>query len=110
MLLQQLDLSGLEGWCGANHTSVHALLTEYHDIFSLEPWELGCTGLTKHEIWVVDDEPFKERFQRIPPPMVEEVRDHMEEMLEVGAINPSQSPWCNTVMLVRRRTDVCTSV
>ena len=62
MLLQQLDLSGLEEWSGANCVSAHALLTEYHDIFSLEPGELGCTGLAKHEIRVVDDEPFKERF------------------------------------------------
>ena len=100
VLLQQLDLSGLKGWSGANSTSAYALLTEDHDMFSLEPWELGCTSLAKHEIWVVDDEPFKERFQRIWPPMVEEVRVHIEEMLEAGAIHPSQSPWCNTVVLV----------
>ena len=62
MLLQQLDLSGLEGWSGANHSSAHALFTEYHDIFLLEPGELGCTSLLKHEIRVVYDEPFKERF------------------------------------------------
>ena len=67
MLLQQLDVSGQEGYSGANCTSAHALLTEYHDIFSLEPGGLGCTGLAKHDIRVVDDEPFKERFQRIPP-------------------------------------------
>ena len=36
----------------------------------------------KHEIWVVNDEPFKERLWRIPPPMVEEVRAHMKEMLK----------------------------
>ena len=35
--------------------------------------------------------------------MVEEVRTHMKEMLEVGAIHPSQSPWCNAVMLVRKK-------
>ena len=62
MFLQQLDLSGLEGWSGANCISGHALLTEYHDIFLLEPRELGCTSLVKHEIKVVDDKPFKERF------------------------------------------------
>ena len=60
MLLQQLGLSGLEGW--SDHTFTHALLTEYHNIISLEPGELGCTGLAKHEVRVVDDEPFKERF------------------------------------------------
>ena len=55
MLLQQLDLSGLEGWSGANHTSSHALFIEYHNVFLLEPGELGCTNLVKHEIEVVDD-------------------------------------------------------
>ena len=36
--------------------AAHALLAEYHDIFSLEPGELGCTDLAKHEIRVVDNE------------------------------------------------------
>ena len=94
MLLQQLDLSGLYGWSGANCTPAHA---------KLEPRELGCMSITKYEIWLVDVEHFKERFQRIPPIMVEEVRALMKEMLEVGAIHPSQSPWCNTVMLVRKK-------
>ena len=35
---------------------------KYHDIFSLEAGELGCNSLVKHEIRVVYDEPFKERF------------------------------------------------
>ena len=103
MFLQQLGLSRLEGWSGANHASAYALLTEYHDIFLPEPRQLGCTSLAKHEIKVVDDEPFRERFWRIPPPMVEEVRAHMKEMLEAGTTHPSQSPWCNAVMLVRKR-------
>ena len=62
VLLQQLDLSRLEGWSGANHASAHALLTKYHNIFLLEPGEVRCTDLAKHDIKVVDDEPFKERF------------------------------------------------
>ena len=69
----------------------------------LEPGELDCIDLAKHEIRDIDDEPFKERFQRIPPPMVEEVRSHMKEMLGAGAICPSQSPWCNAIMLVRKK-------
>ena len=35
--------------------------------------------------------------------MVEEVRAHVKEMLEVGAICPSQCPWYNTVVLVRKK-------
>ena len=35
--------------------------------------------------------------------MVEEVRNHLKEMLESGAIRPSQSAWCNAVVLVRKK-------
>ena len=40
--------------------------TEYHDIVSLDTCELGCTDLAWHDIKVMDDEPFKERFRWIP--------------------------------------------
>ena len=35
--------------------------------------------------------------------MVEEVKNHLREMLESGAIRPSQSAWCNAVILVRKK-------
>ena len=35
--------------------------------------------------------------------MVEEVQNHLWEMLEWGAIPPSQSAWCNIVVLVRKK-------
>ena len=35
--------------------------------------------------------------------MVDEVHAHMKEMLEAGTICPSQSPWCNTVVLVCKK-------
>ena len=79
------------------------LLAKYHDVFSLDTAELGCTHSTEHTIKVTDDTPFKEHFSQIPPPMVEEVRNHLKEMLELGAIRPSQSAWCNAVVLVRKK-------
>ena len=47
-LFQQLHLSGLEGCSSQYQATTHTLLAEYHDIFSLEPGELGCidTGKT----------------------------------------------------------------
>ena len=35
--------------------------------------------------------------------MVEEVRNHLKEMLESGAIRPSQSAWCNAGVLVQKK-------
>ena len=102
-LFQQLDLSGLNKCSDRNQVDDWTLLAEYHDIFSPEPGEVGCTGLVKHEIRVVDDELFKERFQMIPPLMVDEVHAHIKEMLQVGTICPSQSPWCYAVVLVCKK-------
>ena len=54
-------------------------------------------------IKVTDDTPFKECFRQIPPPLVEEVQNHPREMLESGAIRPSQSAWCNSVVLMWKK-------
>ena len=45
MLFEELDLSGLESWPLELAESAHQLLAEYHNVFSLEPAELGCTHL-----------------------------------------------------------------
>ena len=34
---------------------------------------------------------------------MDEVREHLKLMLEAGAIHPSNSPWCNAVVLVRKK-------
>ena len=71
--------------------------------FLIEPVELVCTHSTKDTIKVMDDIPFKEQFRQIPLPLVEEVWNHLREMLESGAIQPSQHAWCNAVVLVRKK-------
>ena len=102
-LFDKLDLSGLDLWTPELVDVARWLLAEYHDVFSLDPAELGCTHSTKHIIKVIDDTPFKEWFRQIPPPLVEEVRNHLKEMLESGTIRPSQSAWCNSVVLVWKK-------
>ena len=102
-LFDELDLSGLNSWAPKLADVAYWLLAEYHDVFSLDLAELGCTHSTEHTIKVTDDTPFQEQFRQIPPPMVEEVRNHLREMLESGAIRPSQSAWCNAMVLVRKK-------
>ena len=81
-----------------------ALLLEFHQVFSLEPNEIGCTDATEHVIELMKDEPFKERFQCITPPLVDEVhQQHIQEILDGGAIRLSHSPWCNAMVLVRKK-------
>ena len=102
-LFDELNLNGLDSWTPELVDTAHWLLAKYHDMFSLDPAELGCTHYTEHIIKVTDDTPFKERFRWIPPPMVEEVRNHLKEMLESGTIRSSQSAWCNAMVLVWKK-------
>ena len=36
---------------------------------------------------------------------MEEVWEHIQEMLDRGTIRPSQSPWCNAVVLVCKKDE-----
>ena len=101
----KLDLSGLEAWPQEQAEQAHGLLKEYHDIFSLEKCDIGHTNTTKHKIVLKDPDtpPFKEHFRRILPPLLDEVREHLKLMLDAGVIWPSNSPWCNAVVLVRKK-------
>ena len=105
LLLDKLDLSGLEAWPTEQAEKARGLLREYHDIFSLEKHDMGHTKATKHKIILKDPDtpPFKEWFRRIPPPQVDEVRKHLKLMLDAGVVRPSNSPWCNAVVLVRKK-------
>ena len=102
-LFDELDLSSLELWTAELADTACQLLAEYHDVILLDPAELGCTHSTEHIIKVIDDTPFKEWFRWIPPLMVEEVRNHWKEMWGSGTIRPSQSAWCNAVVLVQKK-------
>ena len=64
---------------------------------------MGCTSAIEHEIRIENSEPFKEWFWHIPLPLLEEVCASLWDMLEAGAICPSQSLWCNAVVLVRKK-------
>ena len=101
-LFDELHISGLDSLAPELADKACQLLAKYRDVFLLDLVELGCTHSTEHTIKVTDDTPFKEQFRWIPPLMVEEVRNHLREMLESSAIRPSQSAWCNAVVLVRK--------
>ena len=88
LLLEKLDLSGLEAWPEDQAGKACSLLKEYHDIFLLEKHDMGHTNATKHKIVLKDPDtpPFKECFCRILPPQLDEVREHLKLMLDAGVI------------------------
>ena len=102
-LFDMLDLSGMEDWPDTLQQQAKDLFIQYKDLFSKNDMDLGRTNLVKHNIVLTDPEPFKERYRTIPPQLYDEVREHLEEMLKLGAIRKSCSPWASAVVLVRKK-------
>ena len=88
LLLEKLDLTGLEAWPREQAEKACSLLKEYHDIFLLAKHDMGHTKATKHKIVLKDPDtpPFKERFYRISPPQLDEVCAHLKMMLDARVI------------------------
>ena len=64
---------------------------------------LGKTSLVKHSIRPTDNILFKEHYWQVPPSTYKEVWEVLKEMLEIGAMQPSHSPWANPVILVCKK-------
>ena len=79
------------------------LLQEWEDTFARRGPEIGCTKNKQHYIPQTDETPFRSRATTVSPAMFEEVRQHLREMSECGAIRPSNSPYSSSVVLVRKK-------
>ena len=79
------------------------LLAKFHNVFALEHGAMGCTKVAEHHIEVTDPCPFKERPRNIPEGLLQEVKEHLDHLLDVGVIKPSNSAWRNAVILVRKK-------
>ena len=102
-MFKKFELSALNSWTEENKERALNLLAEYHDIFTLEDGEMGCNEATEHKIEVTDPKPFKERPSNIPSGLLEEVKDHLDHMLDMGAIKPSKLAWSNAVVSIRKK-------
>ena len=79
------------------------LLRTHKDTFSSSDTDIGLCNTIKHRIDLLDETPFKQRHRRIPPGMIEEVRQHIEQLLASDVIRPSKSPWTSNVVLVKKK-------
>ena len=102
-ILNLIDLSGLENWPEKLQHEAKEMLKRNAKVFSKDDMDMGRTNLVKHHIKLTDPVPFKEAYRRIPPQMYDEVKTRLQEMLDLGAIRPSNSPWASAIVLVRKK-------
>ena len=102
-LFESLNLDNIESWNEQQQQSVRDLLMEHQYLFAMNLSGLGKTSLVQHDIKLDDMTPFKEHYQRIPQHQYEEVKKHLQEMMEIGAIYKSTSPWASPIVLVHKK-------
>ena len=102
-VLEALDLKGLKEWPESEQKQARELLLKWEHLFTHSNLDLGKTALIKHKIRLTEQMPFKERYRCIPPHMYDDIRAHIQEMLDIGAIHKSQSPWVSAVVLVQKK-------
>ena len=102
-LFSKLDLTGIQEWPDDLQQQVHDLMVEYQHLFAFNDLKLGKISKVKHEIKLSNPVPFKDRYRWIPPHELNEVCNHLWDMLKVGAIGKSVSPWASPVVLVCKK-------
>ena len=80
-----------------------SLLKEYADVFQKDPMILVEPRGTTHKINARNTQPIKQAPRRIPVKKRDEAVRAVNEMKEQGIVEPSSSPWCAPVVLVRKK-------
>ena len=93
----------LPHWTEEQCSRVRTVIEKYSFLFAMNTLDLGRTDLVKHHIQLGNYTPIKDRYCRIPPHQYEEVQKHLKEMLDIGTIRCSNSPWASPVVLVRKK-------
>ena len=86
-------------WSEKEQKAVKDLIKEFAFLFTLDDLDVGKTFMVKY----TDPTPFRERYWWILPQQFEEVKEHLQEMLEIGANHKSSSPQASMVVLVQKK-------
>lgn len=78
------------------------LLVEYWDVFSFDG-SFGKTDLVEHAIYTKDHPPIKCRYRPLNPHLEANLRKQLDEWLEQGVIEESNSPWSFQLVAVPKK-------
>ena len=84
-----------------------SLLDAYHDVFSMNEYDVGQTHLVHHHIDTGSHRPIRQPLRRHPLVHLEQIDRQVDEMLGHDIIEPAASPWSSNVVLVRKKDGSC---
>lgn len=79
---------------------VSSLLFEFDDVLTDVP---GITTVGYHDIQLIHDQPVRSRPYSLPHARRQVVKDEVKEMMDLGVIEQSTSPYASPIVLVKKK-------
>ena len=83
---------------------LNEVLEDEKEVFANNDMDIGWTDRVKHRIELINDVSIKKPYRRIPPKQLEEVREHIDKLLEAKVIEESRSHFASPIVLVRKKS------
>ena len=99
-LFDGMDLSMLDE---SQQKQVKEMLWEEREVFSKDEGDIGCAQDLQMEIKTEDETPVQKNYNAIPRKFYDEVKHHIQDLLNKGWITKSKSAWSSPVVLVRKK-------
>ena len=100
------DLSSVLSFLGEGaRDQLAKLLNEYDDLFMKHKADIGRCTIAKHRIELEPEAiPHREGARRMSPDKAAKANQKVRNLLALGLIQPSYSPWASGIVMVKRKT------
>ena len=79
------------------------LLHSNQQVFAQNESDVGLTHTVKHGICTTEDSPVRAAYRRIPPPQFEEVKAHINDLIQQGIVRPSHSEYASPIVICKKK-------
>ena len=90
-------------WGAPAHDTLDKLLHEFDDLFMKYKADIGKCKIAKHPVEVEPNAiPHREGARRMSPEKAERANKEVRDLLALGIIQPSLSPWASGIVMVKK--------
>ena len=102
---KELDrmINEVEGLSDVEKSRVREMLWEERDVFAKNGDDIGCAPQLEMDIPTIDEIPVQRAYNSIPRPLYNQVKEHVENLLNRGWVRKSSSAWSSPVVIVRKK-------
>ena len=100
--ISEIDKMEMSGLTEAQKVQAREMLIEMKEVFSIDD-EIGQAKDLEMEIKTTDEVPVQKSYNSIPRPLINEVKQHIEDMINRQWITKSRSAWSSPVVIVRKK-------